>query len=118
MHKLRNAVKCLVKDLWTPSSNGEQPYEWMVIGMAHALAGACFATLVSLHPLYTSVITTVLYFSIKEMQDIRKGGSIPDSHIDALFVGIGAAYTGVWWWPWAISVMSVCGAIDRYMKRE
>jgi len=88
-------------ELMTPSTGTPGAfYVAGVIAMAHALLGAPLFVPVSavLTGLPAALIVGAGYFLLKEIGDLRRGGSFWDGAEDAVMVSLGAWY-GAGWWP-------------------
>lgn len=104
-------LKEIFQELWTPSGSiGVNPkgYQRAVEGIGHSVLGAFCVSLLGLPMgVLTSFVIAAIYFVVKETSDLKKGGRLPDSVEDALFVAIGCAYSGPVVWP--LTVLLVAG---------
>jgi hypothetical protein len=67
-------------------------------GVWHAVVGAVFCAVFGLWGLPSALVIATIYWAVKEIVDLRRGGGLWDSVEDAICVCLGAWY-GVWWWP-------------------
>ncbi len=80
-------------------SIGGTPYERAVIAIGHVIVGAILASPFDvLGTIGAALFWMVLYWAVKELGDVSRGGDIKDGIRDALAVGLGALYPGPWWW--------------------
>lgn len=116
--RFRDAAAALWCDLWVPSDDTETPYQWMVIGISHAVLGACLSTMAVALPWWcVATILFVLYFIFKEMKDMKRGGTFYDSLVDTAFVCLGTLYSGHPAWPWLVLSTAVFGGVLRYWRK-
>ena len=105
----------LWRDLMEPSEG--TPYSRAVIGAGHALVGAAIVSLLpdwALVAASVRVLVAVLYWTLKEAGDLRRGGDLRDGLEDAAFVWLGAYY-GPWWWP--ILILGAMGCVGLTGRR-
>ena len=101
-------------DILTPSAADERPYNMLTTGVSHAMLGALFVAPTS-GTWAAQIALTAAYWLIKEMRDLRKGGSVKDGLFDAIFFGIGTFYAGPTWWPLIIFLL---GLLKPYIMRK
>lgn len=109
------ALRRLIEEALTPSSAAETPFKWLVIALAHSLAGAALVGALGLigAPALTWAVP-LLYFALKEVPDMRcRGGTRLDSLIDTGWVATGCLYGGETLWPLAIVTAATVGAVLR-----
>ncbi len=67
--------RAIWRDINTPSSKTEDPYTFAIIALSHAMLGAALGAVLS--PFVPSpLFVAPAYFAIKEVRDIKKGGSL------------------------------------------
>lgn len=93
------ALSRIIRALATPGVGS--PYVRGVIFIAHAMVGAAFVSALGLYGLGPAIVIALLYATLKERGDIRRGGGKWDSVEDTLAVAMGALY-GSPWWPVAV----------------
>ena len=77
------------RDASMPSPPDESVYQFVVIAVGHIFIGSLLG--VFLTGLWLFLIP-IAYFALKELSDIKRGGTLIDSIVDMLFVGVGAIY--------------------------
>ena len=102
-----DTLRALWRGIATPSSPSEDAYSFTVIALAHVLLGAGLAAL-SGAPAWQ---VAVGYAVLKEGVDLWRGASWRDALLDALFVALGALYSGPLWWPVTALVAAPVGAV-------
>ena len=103
------ALSTLWADIWTPSAPDEPPYARMVISLAHAVLGAAGAVLL---PAWA----VLALYLVKEVLDLRRGGSWRDGAWDTAAVALGTFY-GPAWWPVAALALALANAISPMRDR-
>lgn len=112
------------KTIWAELSKpsvGDGWFGWATIALGHVVVGQAFVTLgTDLFPalaVYLIQLAVVLgYVVIKEISDVRKGGSLTDSIVDAGFVALGTFY-GADWLPYAAFLAVFFGVALIIRKR-
>ena len=104
---MTRSLRALWRGIATPSSASEDAYSFTVIALAHVLLGAGLAALTGA-PAWQ---IAAAYALLKEGVDLWRGASWLDALLDALFMALGALYTGPLWWPVAALVSALAGAI-------
>lgn len=77
------------RDASMPSPPDESVYQFVVIAVGHIFIGSLFGVFLSGLWLF---LIPIAYFALKELPDIKRGGTLIDSIVDMLFVGVGAIY--------------------------
>lgn len=77
------------RDASMPSPPDESVYQFVVIAVGHIFIGSLFGVFLSGLWLF---LIPIAYFTLKELSDIKRGGTLIDSIVDMLFVGVGAIY--------------------------
>ena len=98
-----------------PSRPDEDPYDTMVISLAHAVLGAALAILVAHLPIIggaARLFIPLIYWLTKERADLARGGSLRDGLWDAAAVTLGLGY-GAPWWPATALLLALAAALDR-----
>lgn len=88
----RAALLSIWREITTPSAPNESAYVFFLVAVAHAHAGAAIFELSANLGLAAGVARLALpvgYWLIKERADRNKGGSLQDSMIDTVFIGLG-----------------------------
>lgn len=106
--------RALVSDLLTPSGPDESAYQWLLIAVGHAVAGAALAALLPAQVPWP--LLPIGYWLGKEVADLRRGGRLLDGLVDAGFVGLGTFY-GAAWWPVAVLAAATGGALLRGLAK-
>jgi hypothetical protein len=99
-----NILDAMLAELARPSDLPPGPlhkaYERAVVGIGHLVLGAAIAGLLSPAP-WACLALAGVYFAIKEVGDLRRGGTLRDGVEDAACVGLGLFYAGQWFAPGA-----------------
>ncbi len=101
-------IRQIIAELQTPSGQTgplHGAYDRAVQGLGHALIGAAMAGIAVLYGLTAGFPEALAYWFVKELGDMRRGGSFRDGIEDAIMVWLGCFY-GPWWWP---VLMLACG---------
>lgn len=92
----------LIAELETPTGMKgplDEAYLRAAGGVWHSVLGAIACAIFSgAWGLALALPLALIYWAVKERQDLRRGGDFWDGIEDAMMVGFGAWY-GVWWWP-------------------
>ena len=94
-------INLIWKELNTPSGQRgplSAAYHRAVVGIAHAVLGACAAAFLGVWGIGAAVVIAGVYWAVKEKGDLGRGGSFWDGAEDTVMVMLGGWY-GVWWWP-------------------
>jgi hypothetical protein len=112
-----NPIEALMDEINRPSDLPPGPlhraYERGVIGMGHGIVGAAVAGFLWPVTDWTDVAVrlcvAVIYWTVKEWGDLRRGGSLRDGLEDAACVALGLFYAGQWYAP------MVCLGLGGYL---
>lgn len=102
-----NILALIIAELRTPSGQiGPLSglYLRAATGVWHSVAGAVAASVFGAWGLGFAVVMAWFYYMVKELADLRRGGSFWDGAEDTVMVALGAWY-GAAWWP-----AMICGA--------
>jgi hypothetical protein len=121
------AIQVVWRELLRPSTLPNDAtaldYHRGVIGMTHALVGAGLVAIIGADPQGWALAMSLrlgigaIYYLVKEVGDLRRGGQFWDGAEDALMVTLGSWLWGNPWWPLVILVVGLALMISGALRR-
>jgi len=99
-------ISLIWREIETPSNQIgplHRAYERAVIGIGHAMLGACAAVAFGGYGPPFALAVGGLYWLMKERGDLKRGGGLWDGVEDALMVTLGTYYGPAWWPPMIVA---------------